>query len=145
MGKKRDLLAKDLTARLPYGVIVQLTYTFNNETTDGKDVEAKEDCELLGIRKPYNINYDKPYYEVFTEYDPYEAFEIEQVKPYLRPMSAMTGDEKVEYQRQRLNATITGNPSLPVDYLCSIHVDFNGLIEAGIAIDVTKEKNPYDN
>lgn len=145
MGKKRDLLAKDLTARLPYGIIVQLTYTFNNETTDGEDVEAKQNCELLGIRRKDFLVNGVPVYDVFTDYDEYEEFDIDQIKPYLRPMSAMTGDEKVEYQRQRLNATITGNPSLPVDYLCSIHVDFNGLIEAGLAIEVTKEKNPYDN
>jgi hypothetical protein len=140
MGKKRNLLAKDLLARIPYGVIVQLTYTFSNETTDGEDVEAKQNCELLGIRrKDFFVN-GVPVYDVFTDYG---TFEIDQIKPYLRPMSAMTDDEKVEYQRQRVNANITRNPSLPVDYLCSIHVDFNDLIEAGIAIEVTKENNPY--
>jgi hydroxymethylpyrimidine pyrophosphatase-like HAD family hydrolase len=30
-----------------------------------------------------------------------------------------------------------------LDYLRSIHIDFNGLIDMGLAIEVTKENNPY--
>ena len=32
----------------------------------------------------------------------------------------------------------------PFDYLNSIHVDYRGLIEKGLAIEVTEENNPYN-
>ena len=72
-------------------------------------------------------------------------FKIGEVKPYLRPISSMTEDEKafldttkeIEYTQTGL----TGEGTLTLesyDYLNSIHVDYRGLIPMGLALEASK-------
>lgn len=66
-------------------------------------------------------------------------------KPYLRPMSSMTEEEKNEYDmffnEDGLLNTIV---DVYVDWLNAHHFDYRGLIKKGLAIEVTKENNPYE-
>lgn len=80
------------------------------------------------------------------------------VKPYLRPLSSMTEEEKKKYKKFCIAKFIKAGPGYTYDgwweyydtiasfdYLNSIHVDYRGLIEKNLAIKVTKENNPYKN
>lgn len=81
----------------------------------------------------------------------------DDVKPYLRPMSSMTEKEKHELLRFRVVNLDMDNNAIDVccvgfenhakvqDYLNSIHVDYRGLLEKGLAIEITEENNPYEN
>ena len=83
---------------------------------------------------------------------------MQDVKPYLRPMSSMTEDEDCEidkideessriffddlhnraeqYGRENLKGFLPDYPTL--DYLNSHHVDYRGLIEKGLALEASE-------
>jgi hypothetical protein len=81
------------------------------------------------------------------------------VKPYLRPMSSMTEEEKNELYTaidwygeidETGNVYTKGQEKVYremfyeyTDWLNAHHFDYRGLIEKGLAIEVTKENNPY--
>lgn len=74
--ENKDILLKDLCARLPYGVVCH--------TSVG-------DYKLLGIDIYKNeAHLDSP---VYDEGDGYFDLEYGEVKPYLRQMSSMTQEE----------------------------------------------------
>ena len=82
MKQEEKELLKDLCARLPYGVKI-------------KDLSMKADTtiDVLGI-KGHFVLVDK--YSRFGNV--YDSISIEFVKPYLRPMSSMTDEERKEYK-----------------------------------------------
>lgn len=125
----KELLLKDLSARLYYDVVCKVKYILNNETTYGEDIE--KECTDIVKR----INFDN--YTIYTEWLGYES-DIEDIKPYLRPLSSMTEDEEEEYRKINLFGTHWGF----VDWCNKKHFDYRGLIEKGLAIEVT-ENNPY--
>ena len=73
--EEKQLLLADLCARLPYGVILQLSLLEENTT----------DCRLTGIDEDGYLTADVPADCVFS---------VDDVKPYLRPLSSMTEEEK---------------------------------------------------
>ena len=122
--KDKELLLKDLCARLPYGVKV----------------------------KTNNINILK--LGTHTRVGEYVTDVIEPCKPYLFPLSSMTEEQKEEYGKcydidlancaknlcDRLNGkdTINGYPMYNhIDWLNKNHFDYHGLIEKGLAIDAS--------
>ena len=80
---------------------------------------------------------------------------IENIKPYLRPMSSMTDEEKREiynwlvendvdwfdFNKLRLDEILISFDSswLLVNWLLEHHFDFMGLIEKGLALEAPKE------
>ena len=78
---------------------------------------------------------------------------IEDIKPYLRPMSSMTEEEKAQMKKLWFdnNRVIFLDPkeircyrfydSNVVDWLNAHHFDYRGLIEKGLAIAVTEESS----
>ena len=126
--EEKELLFKDLCARLPYGVKVEhLLHSPNNPS------------ELFGVDVDKQVLYcDHKGRE--------EWYKVDFIKPYLRSMSSMTEEERKEY----LNAcdTETDN-ALPsprysgIDWLNAHHFDFRGLLDKGLAIEVTESNNPY--
>lgn len=131
----KQLLLRDLCARLPYGVKIQVE---GLERDIIKDKGIRTLASVLPLRNA-------------VEYDNHGAnfgVNIEQVKPYLRPMSSMTEDEKVKYLD--LLAEFIFGDSHPVsdayviyDWLNKNMFDYRGLISKGSAIEVTEENNPY--
>jgi hypothetical protein len=117
-----QLLLKDLSARLMYGVICQVDDGAAG-LNDGKLVEIDIPKEL--------VRFDADYY--------WDAY-IDDVKPYLRPMSSMTEEEENEYYNIEFGFNIHSDR---VDWLNAHHFDYRGLIEKGLAIAVTEENNPY--
>ena len=125
-----QLLLKDLSARLPYGVKF-LRESWNYEWDQELSVvEALEDIDKDGY-----INNTKVY-------------KVEDIKPYLRPMSSMTKEEKEEYDSKRKHICDEYNRYCfdtveSIDWLNELHFDYRGLIKKGLAIEVTNENNPY--
>lgn len=83
MGKdsKELLLLKDLYTRIPYGV--KICYTEHE----------------YGVKSTWTIDYIIPELEQIVTKNPYGKFSIKDIKPYLRPLSSMTEEEKKEYEK----------------------------------------------
>lgn len=71
------------------------------------------------------------------------------IKPYLRPMSSMTEEERLLFYQNTLQYNEeTGYSEYTyksIDWLNAHHFDYRGLIEKGLAIEVTEENNSYKN
>ena len=116
--KDKELLLKDLSARLPYGVKI-------NENIQG-------DFTVIGLTTE----------RVFTTCETegcHNDFPIECIKPYLFPLSSMTEEQKKEYQyiTERWMYDSSYSISDSTDWLNKNHFDYRGLIEKGLAIDAT--------
>ena len=136
--EEKDLLLRDLCARLPYDIKI-------NENTQG-------DFTVIGLTTE----------RVFTTCETegcHNDFPIECVKPYLFPLSSMTKEQKRELNK-KFNVQFSGNDIYSIhyhsegywdtdleldlqDWLWFInwcyknHFDIYGLIPMGLAIDAT--------
>ena len=132
----KELLFKDICARLPYGIIV--------ETPKGKGHVC--DINLTIFEYEFGVNVNPTIRDNFS---------ISYVKPYLFPFSSMTSEQLFEVQEilgkneieiedgflSIINSdrnTITYLEILAVlEWFYKNHFDINGLIEKGLAIDAT--------
>ena len=108
----KELLLKDLCARLPYKFII-------HRYCDNVDISI---CDIDEFAH-------------FLEYSEGEDF-----KPYLRPMSSMTEEEKLHYIvlgdiKRYINPQYAYLISEQLDYLNAHHLDYRGLIEKGLALE----------
>lgn len=143
--EEKDLLLQDLCARLPYRVKAK-----------ANDIPV---VTINGIVKRQSLTgyFD---YDVITNNS---NFYLKEIKPYLRPMSSMTEEEKkeyIEYAGYEIEESVNGrhyeyylkdfcgtpdNPSVNtngVDWLNKKMFDFRGLIPASLALS-TDVFNPY--
>ena len=136
--EQKDLLLKDLCARLPYGVVIQekcveQDETFLPNTAGDRLVNIDANADLL------MTNCGSWYY-------------LDEIKPYLFPMSSITEEQKESccVEKSIIDAFITGSISLfedeslsvidilnLLDWLNRNHFDYRDLIEKGLAIDAT--------
>ena len=126
----KELLLKDLCARLFYGVKVY------------NDIQG--DFTLIGLTKE----------RVFTTCEVegcHNDFPIELIKPYLFPLSSMTEEQKkelydklIELELKSLNDEISRIEvvKFEIEYYLKNHLDYKGLILLDLAIDATN-KNIY--
>lgn len=124
--ENRQLLLKDLSARLPY-------YPKCEMIDELRVVNNEKDPSYMSTLFPKHI-------ELFSYHNNFA------IKPYLRPMSSMTDEEHTywDYVSSDSGWGITeGLISECVDWLNAHHFDYRGLIEKGLAIEVTEENNPY--
>ena len=126
----KQLLLKDLVARLPYGVKCTTKSLWNGIYT----IEGYKDDKFF---------LDCP---VYDEGD--DEWMIESIVPYLRSMSSMTEEETNEFILISDTVLWCGDKrstcilSLEqIDWLNKRHFDYRGLIEKGLAIEVTEENN----
>ena len=148
---EKDLLLKDLCARLPYGVIIQEKCVEQDKTF----LPNKEGDRLVNIDAHADLlmtNCGSWYY-------------LDEIKPYLLPISSMTEEQKEEYYSLADDVTlkrgegsyfgikihciklgISDNPHEGVwddvdldaiDWLNKNHFDYRGLISMGLAEDAT--------
>ena len=142
--EEKQLLLQDLCARLPYGV--KATTTSN----------GWRDVYVVSGYNDNRIYLDCP---VYDEGD--EEWLIESIKPYLRPMSSMTEEEKWElvdlclfyecycdtdayshYGIEIISQYCVDDRLIPenmvscqaIDWLNSHHFDYRGLIPKGLAL-----------
>ena len=126
--EEKQLLLKDLCARLPYGV----------KFVCNKNVYTAKWLDLIVT--------DEGDWEYAVTAKGIEPIEIDFVKPYLRPMSSMTEEEKEEYTSycfeqpflQKDKIPNLGSVPMCMDWLLSKHFDFRGLIEKGLALEAPK-------
>ena len=118
---EKDLLLKDLCARLPYFTKVQI----KNEI-----VVLDSICDDDG----YHFNFIG---------DDREGVNIENIKPYLFPLSSMTEEQKREFDiamdmgyAAAYNAEINCANRM-IDFFNKYHLDYRGLIPMELAIDAT--------
>lgn len=132
---EKQLLLKDLSARLPYKPMIHLEFPPGHGYQIGK----------MEIRN---------FWDIFRHF---ENGIITTIKPYLRPMSSMTDAEKKELED--ICTMYNGDPSssyeyfgieifnisrygtnfesdyTAIDWLNSHHFDYRGLIEKGLALE----------
>lgn len=123
----KELLLKDLCARLPYGVKVKLG--------DNPNI--------------FDLEYRIKFAVMYGDSDKLEdILDITNIKPYLRPMSSMTGVEILEYLS--LKESIVASDDITyyfethesIDWLNKNMFDYRGLIPMRLANDATG-KNIY--
>ena len=112
----KELLFKDLCARLPYKVKISIPELFTNK----KQVEALNEI-FKGKDGLYRVNDS--------------GILIEYIKPYLFPLSSMTEEQNKEWLY-----TLSSDYHITydtVDWCNKNHFDYRGLIPMGLAIDAT--------
>ena len=139
--EQKSLLIKDLCARLPYGVKIELTWWVMN---DGMYM---------------NTTIEPDHIDQLLNDEDGDA----EIKPYLFPLSSMSDEQKREFYKffeegitESANETRqwlrTKRPDetrrpvtiayimvhkLVIEWLLKNHFDYSGLIEKGLAIDAT--------
>lgn len=115
----KELLFKDISGRIPYGLRVQ---SINIDR-----------CLVLGITKRISFFNNSLHIDVITNICNYE---LASVKPYLRPMTSMTEEEKEEYNKVMFQSERYENDyAADIDWLNAHHFDYRGLIEKGLALE----------
>ena len=124
----KELLLRDLCARLPYRVKVFVS---------GDDFDNYQYPYLLAAISKFGQDiFCKIHSPIYT---PLGCPGIENVKPYLFPLSSMTEEQKKEYQyiTERWMYDPSYSISDSTDWLNKNHFDYRCLIKKGLAIDVT--------
>lgn len=131
----KDLLIKDLSCRLPYGVkfMIDEMYLTEDMIKGGYDKIQ----ELYGITSEGNVELLNMDYHM----------PIESIKPYLFPLSSMTEEQDKEFALLQTSAGKEGflyawNCATMMKWLIENNFDYNGLIPKGLAKDATG-KNIY--
>ena len=130
--EEKQVLLKDLCTKLPYGVICRLS-------VKGEDASITEKLEIGGLEHFIHGTMD--------------------IKPYLRPMSSMTEEEKKEYESFFSIGEFSCGGSLYgkeyeyiadspddisqsiclFDWLDANHFDYRGLIPMGLALEAPED------
>ena len=119
----KELLLKDLCARLPYGVVLDV------DTTDWKAPQGHIQVKIEGVGlifKDQSLIVNGSYYG-------------DNYKPYLRPMSSMTKEEKAMYEGLMIGTDNISYMLDVIDWLNSHHFDYRGLIPMGLALEAPKD------
>lgn len=138
---EKELLLKDLSARVPYDVKIRVEYPYLKEEEWHPEILCWSDLLRLCVANTSII--------------------LEEFKPYLFPMSSMTDEQKsylyynTKFDVDRYGDLITKFDEddnylytdlydylFIIDWLNKNHFDYRGLIEKGLAIDATG-KNIY--
>ena len=143
--KTKKVFDADISARIPYRLHC-CVYNFDRVVWEEDDILYNYDlggnCQTLKILREHGA-----------------CLMYYQIRPYLRPMSSMTEDEKNELHNNSeekwanaldfsLSPVSAGEVSVElesiaeaadIDWLYSHHFDFRGLIEKGLAIEAPED------
>lgn len=130
--EKQQLLLKDLSARLPYGVKLG----FENSDL----ILVPTDFNIYTMQLSTNQIYPKSNGVAIGH-----IYDIWSYRPYLRPMSSMTDKER---QSEPYMTSLDGymdyyEAADYVDWLNAHHFDYRGLISMGLALEAPE--NMYKN
>ena len=149
----KKLLLNDLSARLPYGVIGEYSWKGNKP----------HNRELTGnLYDELNSSWSSSEDSKFIPYlRPMSSMTEEEKKNLL---VTIVGDDGIKYFQVLSDGSIDNTDAtiqdlnkfnmhwvnfdkdtvtLYLDWLNAHHFDYRGLIEKGLAIEITKENNPY--
>ena len=121
----KELLLKDLSGRLQYGVHCRV-FKLNKTIKEDDDI-------LYGIIGDNVITLKSNEDECLMHY---------QIKPYLRPMSSMTEKEREEYLGTFIelpNEEYLLKTLRTIDWLNKHHFDYRNLIQMGLALEAPKD------
>ena len=135
--QQKDLLVKDLCARLRYGVKVKI---YDKEILNYGEGE-------IGIIDGKEVSEDD-YFTIKAKTDRW-IISIDEFKPYLRPMSNMTEEERNEWTSLMRKEHREAYPNSAIDtsyyeyfptpesfdYLIENMFDYRGLIPKGLALE----------
>ena len=116
---EKDLLLKDLCARLLYGVKIN----YNDKVYNFSGIHSSNMCVLSD-----------------NEDNAFTIPGVKYIKPYLFPMSSMTEEQKEEHKDlldNQYSFDANGSIFTLQDFYCKYHFDYRGLIPMGLAIDAT--------
>ena len=140
----KELLLKDLCARLPYEVVGKCEIDASYDTSfDTKFQTHIFDARVYGLKEdlllvtPLIEDRDE---QEFANEEVADGVDILDFKPYLFPMSSMTEEQQINLTKFVENGIYGEN--ILYDWLNKNHFDYRGLIEKGLAIDAT-ELNIY--
>ena len=148
--KDKELLLKDFTARLPYGIVINVHDTFPYSTLPYFNMCLNSFASTLSFIEPIFKTKDKLIKRILKEHTEYLEF-----KPYLRPLSSMTEEEFLEYHNIKYNKVTYRDKwkridvgkfhnvgIIPIedylDWLNTHHFDYRGLIEKGLALEASE-------
>ena len=129
----KELLLRDLCARVPYGVKVQY------------------------MNNIFVIDYVSSYEEVKLDVPDNYTVGVSEVKPYLFPLSSLTEEQRNNISKLLIDTQNEFSPygelnmkgcdnlficavkqsNALINYCLTNHLDINGLIEKGLALDAT--------
>lgn len=110
--EQKNLLMRDLCARLLYKVCAQIPDEYGSYTS------TIESIDIDGFVKDFEG----------------KLIEIEYIKPYLFPLSSMTEEQKEDMIKSSCGI---GSDKNVFDWFNKNHFDYRGLIPLGLAIDCT--------
>ena len=136
--EEKQLLLKDLCARLPYGVKGIRTYRPEETVTLGEIIPRCKMNPNVGNGSFCKLGFD----------DTLDCCVIAEFKPYLRSMSSITEKEEEEFKQvleielDYLASDETGHTvksatssAFVIDFYNAHHFDYRGLIPMGLAIE----------
>ena len=124
----KEILLKDLSARMPYGVKVQFK---TNSVIENK------------YKFIYNVDGEYEYINIGKSNLTLDIIKmlsnncIDEIKPYLFPLSSMTEEQEKECQQIKHSYYYDDDSFVLFDWYNKNHFDYRGLIEKGLAIDAT--------
>ena len=133
----KELLFRDLCARLPYGVKGRYClYDSNGNLTDfGNESEVIERIDFKNGK-------------IWTD-ETVQGYYPDEFKPYLRPLESMTEEERNELSNEVKNTELGISDEMPNGFITDIansswavisfclrkHFDLNNLIPKGLALE----------
>lgn len=153
--EEKELLIKDLSTRLPYGVKCNVWYGPKSPALNEKDKYIDDILETINPQKGICT------FHTAIGYD-FGDFPVEHVKPYLRPMLSMTEEEKEELRQEHIkdeklfaeclkkaangDSSMRGKvvPHFAADWCNKNHFDYRGLIPIGLALEAPEEMYKKD-
>jgi hypothetical protein len=116
--EQKEILLKDLCMRLPYGVKCKYFDCCEGDYDEGTicGFERQEYIQIDGV-----------------------CIHVEEVKPYLFPLSSLTEEQKEEWKSLMIKDSfgILYYTLQSYDYLYKNHIDIRGFIDMGLANDAT--------
>ena len=153
--EEKQLLLRDISARIPY----RLKFFVDNTIPPLPSSEDYKRGEVFSVLTATGLDIWEDC--IFTEETGMDCVlfskrpdgeEIQELKPFLRPMSSMTEKENEEYNGLLFGVcdftqdTSSLTPVIELTtFFYSHHIDCCGLIEKGLALEAPKDMYRYEN
>lgn len=146
--KDKVFVVKDLCGRLPYRVLCKIDLAgyleWNKDYKESFEEYAKireNAFEVIDSRQYHLYAYVCADRFELLEFESEEVgVPVEFIKPYLRPMSSMTEEEREEYHKLcDKYYDIYFDSVESIDWLNAHYFDYRGLIKKGFALEMPEE------